>query len=69
MWTVVLLATGITGLWLAARHWYGWAITSLSECLWVAYAAHRHDHALFLMAWIWLAVNLRNCHLAWKDQR
>lgn len=64
MWTLLLTSTGVTGLWLVARHWWGWAITSLSEVLWVAYAIHTHDRPLMVMAPIWLVVNLRNLALA-----
>ncbi len=67
-WTIALLSTSITGVWLAARHWFGWAITVLSEGLWAAYAISRHDTPLLIMSGVWALVNGRNAIVTWKDQ-
>lgn len=66
MWTILLVSVGCLGLYFAPRRWWGWGITSAGELLWVAYASVRHDHPLFVMAWIWLALNLRGCYVARK---
>jgi len=66
MWTVVLLSVGITGLWIAAKHWWGWWINAASEILWASYAIHIKSQPLFLMALVWLAVNIRNAIVSRK---
>lgn len=67
IWTLLLVSTGVTGMWLAARHWYGWAIGVGNEVLWFAYAIQRHDSALMIMAWVWGFVAARNCLLTRRD--
>lgn len=66
LWTVALLVPSILGLWLAAKHWYGWAISASSEFLWAAYSLHTHDTPLLIMSAIWLAVHLRNTAVAFN---
>ena len=69
MWTVVLVGISILGLWLAPRHWYGWAITTLSEFLWYAYAVTLHSTSLKIMSGIWFFLNGRATLVARKAQR
>ena len=42
MWSYILAAVGITGLWIAGRGgpnvWIGWAVGLVSQALWAAYA-------------------------------
>jgi hypothetical protein len=65
LWTVALVVTGILGLWLVPkRPMAGWFVYLVNEVLWGAYALHTNDHALFIMAWIWGGVGLRNLILS-----
>jgi hypothetical protein len=67
IWSIILVGTGCTGLWLAPRHWWGWAITAASEGLWFAYALTIGAPALAIMACIWFGVNARNAWLMRSD--
>lgn len=69
MWTLLLTSTGVTGLWLVARHWWGWLLYLLNEVLWLVYAIGRHDQPLMVMACIWGMVGTRNLTLAYLARR
>lgn len=60
LWTAVLVPVSILGVWLAAHHWYGWAISLASEVLWAAYALALHSTSLLVMSFIWAAIHARN---------
>lgn len=60
LWTAVLVPVSILGVWLAAHHWYGWAISLASEALWAAYALALHSTSLLVMSFIWAAIHARN---------
>ncbi len=66
IWTVVLVALGVTGLWLAPRHWFGWAVCTVSEVLWLAYALVIGAPALAIMAVVWFVVHARNTRLTYR---
>lgn len=68
MWTLALVSTGITGMWLAAKHWYGWLLNLVNEVLWLGYAIHTHDHALAIMAVVWGTIAVRNTVVTRKAQ-
>lgn len=68
IWTIALVSTGISGLWLAARHWYGWLIYLLNEVLWFAYAIAIGARPLMIMAVIWAAVGVRNTLISYKER-
>lgn len=65
-WTISLTVTGIVGLWLVARHWYGWLLYLLNEVLWFVYAITIHAQPLMIMAVLWAAIGARNLHVARK---
>ncbi len=61
VWTIALVGMGVTGLYFAPKHWWGWAINACSEFLWFAYAVATRDLALGIMAsCFWFPVNVRN---------
>lgn len=68
-WTISLVVTGISGLWLAGKHWYGWVLYFANEVLWEAYGLATHDRALQIMAPIWAIVGVRNAVVQRKAQR
>lgn len=68
-WTLVLMSTGIGGLWLAAKHWFGWALYLGNEVLWFIYAITIGAQPLALMALVWGAVGTRNLFVTRKAQR
>lgn len=69
IWTVVLVAVGVLGLWLAPKSWHGWAICAASEILWIIYALTIGSWALAAMAVVWGVVNTRNALLTYRARR
>lgn len=68
IWLLILVPVSAVGLWLAPRHWIGWAITAASEILWAAYAITLHAPSLLVMSGLWLYLNARGCWVAANDQ-
>ena len=66
LWTIALVSTGVGGLWLVAKHWWGWLLYTFNEVLWFAYAVHTHDTALTIMAVIWFLLGVRNIAVAYR---
>jgi hypothetical protein len=64
MWTASLTLTGIAGLWLIPRHWWGWAFYLLNEVLWLCYGLSIHSTPVIVMSLIWGAMGVRNLLLA-----
>lgn len=64
MWTLALTVTGVVGLWLIPRHWYGWIWYLVNECLWLAYGLGIHSHPVIVMSLIWGSLGVRNLLLA-----
>lgn len=62
-WTLALVLTGLGGLWLIGKHWWGWLLYTLNEVLWFAYALDTHDTPLAIMAVVWFTLGVRNCVL------
>jgi hypothetical protein len=67
MWYVILLVPSITGLWLAAKHWYGWLVSALSEVCWATYSVKIGASPLLVMSAIWFAVHSRNCWVTYRS--
>lgn len=59
-WTVILVGTGLVGLWIAPRHWLGWVIYCVNEVLWITYGWLRGDMPILLMGTVWLCMGIRN---------
>lgn len=68
MWTAVLLVVGIGSLLLSARLWWGWLLGGAGEFVWAAYALKTHDHALFVMSWVWMAAYLYNAVITYRRE-
>lgn len=67
LWSWLLSAVGVTGLYLAGRRRrIGWAIGLAAQLLWVTYAIVTVQWGFIAAAFAYGAVNLRN-FLAWKD--
>lgn len=60
MWTVALTLTGLSGIWLVARHWYGWILYLINEVLWLAYGLSIRSTPVIVMAVLWFATGARN---------
>lgn len=69
LWTPALVGTSCTGVWLAARHWYGWAISAASEGLWLAYSLVTRDTPLAVMSVLWFFIHARNTWRCRDDLR
>lgn len=69
VWTVVLVGSSCLGVYLAPRHWQGWAITTASEVLWAAYALSLHSKSLLIMSGVWFVLNGRGAIVSRRDQR
>ena len=67
-WTISLVGSSLIGVWLAPRHWYGWAITTASEVLWASYALSLHSTSLLIMSGVWFLLNGRGTIVKWKDE-
>jgi len=67
-WFLALVPISVLGVWLSARHWYGWAISALSEFVWAAYAIALHSPSLLAMSAMWLALHIRNTLRTFVDQ-
>lgn len=68
LWSWILTAVGVTGLYIAGRKsWVGWAIGLCAQVLWVAYALSTRQFGFLVSAgaygWVY-AKNLR----AWRKQ-
>jgi len=66
IWTLVLVTPSLLGVWLAARHWFGWAISAASEVLWAAFSITTHDLPLLIMSFIWFGVHCRNAWVTYQ---
>jgi hypothetical protein len=67
MWTAALTATGVVGLWLVARHWYGWLVYLLNEMIWLAYGLSIGSQPVIVMSVIWGILGVRNLYVARKS--
>lgn len=66
IWTVLLVGTSMTGVWLAPRHWQGWALMTASELLWAAYAISLHSISLLVMSGAWFVLNGRGALISYR---
>lgn len=65
IWSWLLMAVGVTGLWLAGkRSWTGWAVGLAAQGLWLAYAITTRQWGFLASCFVYGAVYLRNLH-AW----
>lgn len=70
IWSIVLAAVGIFGLYVAGRRlWWGWLVGLGAQLLWVGYAVATQQWGFILSAFAYGWVYGRNA-LAWRrDQQ
>lgn len=68
MWSYVLAAIGVAGIFLVGRKTiWGWLILLLNECIWVAYAITTKQYGFILMATAYSAVYIKS-FIHWKRE-
>jgi hypothetical protein len=66
MWSWILAAIGVTGIFLVGRKTiYGWLILLLNECIWIAYAIATDQYGFIVMALSYAAVYVKS-YLGWR---
>lgn len=66
IWSYVLAAVGVFGLWLAGRrNVYGWAVGFGAQALWIAYATVTQQYGFYVSAVAYGWVYGKN-YLAWR---
>lgn len=69
MWSYVLTAVGVTGLWLAGRKvWWAWFVGLGAQGLWLAYAISTRQWGFLVSAFAYGWVYARN-GLRWTRER
>lgn len=68
VWTALLTVTGLSGLWLVARHWQGWILYLINEVLWLAYGLTIHSTPVIVMAVLWFITGTRNLVVTRRSQ-
>jgi hypothetical protein len=70
VWSLVLGAVGVFGLYLAGRKsWVGWAINAAAQLLWLAYAIVTEQYGFIITALAYGWVYLRNLRAWWLEER
>lgn len=66
MWSYVLSAIGVTGLYFAGRkQWWAWAIAFCNEILWVVYALTTKQYGFIFGAIAYASVHAHN-GISWR---
>ncbi|MEV6810718.1 hypothetical protein [Micromonospora sp. NPDC051296] len=61
LWSWLLMAVGVTGLYLAGkRSWTGWAVGLAAQLLWLAYAIATAQWGFLVSCFVYGAIYLRN---------
>lgn len=67
MWSWVLAAIGVTGIFLVGRKTiWGWLILCVNECLWIAYALATDQYGFIAMALAYAAVYIKS-YIHWRN--
>ncbi|MEU5963869.1 hypothetical protein ABZ777_21925 [Micromonospora parva] len=65
LWSWLLMAVGVTGLYLAGkRSWTGWAVGLAAQLLWLAYAITSEQWGFLVSCFAYGAIYIRNLR-AW----
>jgi len=68
MWSYVLAAIGVTGIFFVGRKTiWGWLVLLLNECLWIVYAVTTEQYG-FIFAAIAYAVVYIKSFLHWRNE-
>ena len=66
MWSWVLAAIGVTGIFLVGRKTiWGWIVLGVNECLWIVYALTTHQYGFIVAALAYAAVYIRS-YIHWR---
>lgn len=69
MWSYLLTAVGVPGLWLAGRKvWWAWFVGLGAQGLWLAYALSTKQYGFLVSAFAYGFVYARN-GLRWMKER
>jgi hypothetical protein len=69
LWSWLLMAGGVTGLYLAGRrHWIGWAIGLGTQVLWLAYSISTRQWGFLVSCLIYAVIHLHNL-LDWRTEQ
>jgi uncharacterized membrane protein YcfT len=69
LWSWLLLAIGIVGIWATgSKKSYGWLICISVQVLWIAYGLVTEQHGFIVSALVYGFVYLRN-YLRWRRER
>lgn len=61
MWSYLLMAVGVTGIWLAGKkNVWGWALGVFAQFLWFAYALVTHQYGFIVSAVVYGFVYAKN---------
>ena len=67
MWSWVLAAIGVTGIFLVGRKTiWGWLILCVNECLWIAYALATDQYGFIAMALAYAAIYIKS-YIHWRN--
>ena len=66
MWSWVLAAIGVTGIFLVGRKTiWGWLVLCVNECIWIAYGLATKQYGFIVMALSYAAVYIKS-YLHWR---
>ena len=68
MWSWILAAIGVTGIYFVGKKTiWGWLVLLTNECIWVAYAIASKQYGFIVMATAYSAVYIKS-FLQWKKE-
>lgn len=68
MWSWVLAAIGVTGIFFVGRKTiWGWLILLLNECIWIVYAVTTEQYG-FIVAAIAYGIVYIKSYLKWREE-
>lgn len=68
MWSYILAAVGVTGIFFVGRKTiWGWLILLTNECIWIAYALATKQYGFILMATAYSAVYIKS-FIGWRKE-
>lgn len=68
MWSWVLAAVGVTGIYFVGRKTiWGWFVLLTNECIWILYALATKQYGFIFMATAYAAVYIKS-YLGWRKE-
>jgi nicotinamide riboside transporter PnuC len=69
MWSWILAAIGVTGIFFVGRKTiWGWLILLVNECIWIAYAISSKQYGFIFMATAYSIVYIKS-YLMWREEQ